>query len=422
MREGQPVELREKRHGGTPSRTNQSLWNGGIPWLTPTGVSALRDKYVRETAETISKEGLAGSAARLLPVGSIMVTTRATIGEAAIAGVPLATNQGFKNIIPNESTDSVFAYYAIQTLKRQMLCLASGTTFLEISKADFSRIRARRPKRNEQKRIAAVLDTVDDSIAATDATIEKLRQVRRGIMDDLFTRGITPDGRLRPTRETAPQLYKESPFGWIPKEWSADSLENVTSRIVDGVHRTPTYVDRGIPFVTVKNLTLSRSIDFTDLNHITLSDHREFLLRADPKPGDVLVTKDGTLGISRIVEPYHPEFSIFVSVALLRPNPKRIRAWMLHLFFDSGAYVRQLGRLSAGTGLKHIHLEHFRKFVVPLPDLEEQDRVACVARSLEEALGCENNRHSRLLHIKRGMMNDLLSGGRHVPEGIGVTP
>src|SRR5438093_12421480 len=92
--------------GGTPSRANPSFWNGLIPWVTPSEITALRGKYLWNTQEKITSDGLVGSAAKLLPVDSVIVSTRATLGETAIAAVPLATNQGFKSIIPNEHTDS----------------------------------------------------------------------------------------------------------------------------------------------------------------------------------------------------------------------------------------------------------------------------------------------------------------------------
>jgi type I restriction enzyme S subunit len=107
--------------GGTPSRSNLYFWNGTIPWVTPSEITSLRGKFVSFTKEYITKEGLAGSAARLLPPGSVLVTTRATLGETAISQVPLATNQGFKNIIPNDDTDAIYAHYRLRELRREML-------------------------------------------------------------------------------------------------------------------------------------------------------------------------------------------------------------------------------------------------------------------------------------------------------------
>lgn len=269
----------------------------------------------------------------------------------------------------------------------------------------------------EQRRIAEILSTLDEAIAQTEALIAKHQQIKAGLMHDLFTRGVTPDGHLRPTREQAPDLYKESPLGWIPKEWGCDYLQNLTLKIVDGVHHTPSYVEHGVPFVTIKNLTASQGIDFKELSYVTLADHREFLKRADPKPGDVLVTKDGTLGVSRIVEPFHPEFSIFVSVAQLRPIATRLRPQMLHSFFDSGFYEQQMGGLSAGSGLKHIHLAHFRRFQIPLPSPNEQDRIAAITFATNERLASEMLLLAKLRQQKHGLMHDLLTGRVRVPEG-----
>jgi type I restriction enzyme S subunit len=121
----------------------------------------------------------------------------------------------------------------------------------------------------EQRRIAEILSTIDDAIAHTEALIAKTQAIKAGLMHDLFTRGVTPDGKLRPPREEAPHLYKQSPLGWIPKEWGFEYLSNLTTRIVDGVHHTPEYLESGVPFVTVSNLTKSRTIDFSVISYIS---------------------------------------------------------------------------------------------------------------------------------------------------------
>lgn len=298
--------------------------------------------------------------------------------------------------------------------------LANGSTRYGLSYQSIARTPIRLAPLSQQQRIADILSTVDEAIEQTEALIAKARQIKTGLMHDLFTRGVTPDGKLRPPRKEAPQLYKKSPLGWIPKEWAFDHLSELATRIVDGVHHTPSYIEHGVPFVTVKNLTGSRSIDFDDLNFISHRDHQEFIRRADPKVGDVLVTKDGTLGVSRLVESWHPEFSIFVSVALLRPLGSRLRPQMLHIFFDSGAYERQLGHLSAGTGLKHIHLEHFRRFVIPLPGVDEQDRIGSMAGLIESKLQVEERQLDKLRKAKHGLMQDLLTG--HVSVVVATEP
>jgi type I restriction enzyme S subunit len=124
---------------------------------------------------------------------------------------------------------------------------------------------------------------------------------------------------------------------------------------------------------------------------------------------DVLVTKDGTLGVARLVPEGIEEFSIFVSVAMLRPIRTLLLAEYLREFFSTRFYYTQIGYLSAGSGLKHIHLEHFRKFKIPLPSLEEQRHIMDILRdadhSIEEAEACV----AKLVNLKVGLMQDLLT-------------
>ncbi len=174
--------------GGTPSRDKEEYWNGPVPWLTPGELTGTNDKIISKSKERISELGLTASSARLVPAGSLLVTSRASIGFCALAGVDLATNQGFQNLIPNaDSVDSSFLYYLGRTLKREMTRCASGTTFLEIPKREFERIKVRLPPIKEQRRIARILDDIADTIQANRRQLEKLRQLRAGLADDLFS-------------------------------------------------------------------------------------------------------------------------------------------------------------------------------------------------------------------------------------------
>ena len=115
-----------------------------------------------------------------------------------------------------------FLYYllCIPEYRYQMLRIARGTTVLMLDMKALKRIPIRFPKQHAfQNRIAEILTTIDEAIDQTEALIAKTQAIKAGLMNDLFTRGVTPDGKLRPSREEAPKLYKESPLGWIPKEW-----------------------------------------------------------------------------------------------------------------------------------------------------------------------------------------------------------
>lgn len=125
------AELADIRSGGTPSTTQPQFWDGGVLWCTPTDITALGGfKYLSSTTRTISVEGLKASSAEIIPVHSIVMTSRATIGECAINTVRMTTNQGFKNFVPFDGVDTEFLYYLLITQRQEFIGLCSGSTFL----------------------------------------------------------------------------------------------------------------------------------------------------------------------------------------------------------------------------------------------------------------------------------------------------
>ena len=186
-------ELADIRSGGTPSTSDASLWDGDIAWVTPTDITALGGrKFLRSTSRTISRTGLRQSSAELLPEGTIVMTSRATIGECAIATIPLTTNQGFKNFIPKDRADRDFLYYLLMSQKKGFIELCSGSTFLEIGKTQLTGYTVRVAEtKDEQQAIAAVLSDMDAEIQTLESRLTKARAVKEGMMQNLLT------GRVR---------------------------------------------------------------------------------------------------------------------------------------------------------------------------------------------------------------------------------
>lgn len=182
-------DIAEIRSGGTPSTGNPDFWDGSIPWCTPTDITALNGrKYIRQTARKITQRGLDASAAEIIPPRSVVMTSRATIGECAINTVPLATNQGFKNFIPFAQTNAEFLYYLLGTQKQEFIALCGGSTFLEIGKTQLVAYEVRLPNtKDEQTAIAAVLSDMDAEISALEARRDKTRALKHAMMQELLT-------------------------------------------------------------------------------------------------------------------------------------------------------------------------------------------------------------------------------------------
>ena len=173
--------------GGTPSTFNSAYWNGSVQWFTPAELSKA-GKYVSKSERTITKLGVENCSAKILPAGTILLTTRASIGTSAILKAPACTNQGFQSLVVNSENSNEFLYYLLSTKVDEMMSLASGSTFLEISPKKLGGIQLQIPSsRAEQTAIANVLSDMDTEIATLETKLTKYRTLKTGMMQQLLT-------------------------------------------------------------------------------------------------------------------------------------------------------------------------------------------------------------------------------------------
>ncbi len=170
--------------GGTPDTTKLEYWNGNIQWFTPTEIG--HNKYVNKSKRTITEKGLKNSSAKLLPPKTILLTSRATIGECSIIEKECATNQGFQSLVPNSLINNEFCYYLINTKKKELLRKASGSTFLEISNSEIKQIKCKFPSLLEQQKIATFLSLMDTRIEKQRQLVESLKKYKRGALSRVF--------------------------------------------------------------------------------------------------------------------------------------------------------------------------------------------------------------------------------------------
>jgi type I restriction enzyme S subunit len=419
-------DLGEIVAGGTPSRANPSYWGGTIPWVTPSEITHLSSKYLTQTAERMTAEGLAGSAARLLPMDSVVVTTRATLGEAAIAAVPLATNQGFKSIIPREGTDPVFTYYLMSQIRQKMVRLASGTTFLEISKSDFEKIHLQRPKITEQRRIALVLKAMDEAIAKMEAVIAKLKQVRAGLLYDLLTRGLDEHGHVR-DRINQPELFIDSPLGRIPKGWEVAPFRGYGSPDRPYIKTGPFgsslkqehWVERGIPVITIGSLGEGEFLR-SELLYVSKGTAMELAAYA-VIPGDIVFSRVADVGRSVVVGEEERGWLMSSNIMCISVDRTRADPHYVQATITSHPQVRRQIRRSLNSAGRDIaNAPILNSIQVPWPRLDEQWRIVSMITSASKRIREEEKGLRKLLILKQGLTSDLLTGRVRVPEGIEV--
>jgi len=397
--------------GGTPSREVPSFWRGTVPWVTPGEVSGNATKFLQDTNEHISASGLAGSGANLLPAGSLMVTTRATLGALAINAVPMATNQGFKSIVFKEAADSAFYLHLFERVQPELVRRASGTTFLEISAAEFARIEVPSPIANEKRLITKVFDNLDTAIHETEAIIAKLEAVKQGLLHDLLTRGIDANGELRPPQAEAPQLYKESPLGLVPRNWRLTSVVEA-GEVKLGRQRSPVH-QRGRhmrPYLRVANV-FDGYIDYSDVLEMNFTplEQQTFSL----KPGDILLNEGQSLelvGRCAVYEGAPGSFCFQNTLIRFRALGDTVPGYARYVFkywLDTGRFARVARQT---TSVAHLGADRLAEMVFPAPSRWEQERIAEQMGAVSYRIELEAAQLVKLRQQKAGLMDDLLTG------------
>lgn len=172
--------------GGTPDTEKPEYWNGDIVWLTPSEITKLKTRFVSDSERKITKLGLKNSSAVLLPKNSLIICTRATVGDCCINTKEVSTNQGFKNLIPNNNCVD-FLYYLISIHKNDLIRRACGSTFLEISKHDIEKLKYVFPPLAEQKAIADILSKADEEIELLNKKLAAFNLEKKAMMQKLLT-------------------------------------------------------------------------------------------------------------------------------------------------------------------------------------------------------------------------------------------
>lgn len=298
-----------------------------------------------------------------------------------------------------QDIDNVNNKYLYYTLSRKEVLdyyekIKTGLAYPQISLKQVRETKVILPPLKEQEKIAEILSTVDCQIDDTEKLIEKCRVLKKGLMQSLLTKGI---GHFE---------FKKSEVGEIPVGWEVVALSNITD-VRDGTHDSPQYVDEGIPFITSKNLK-SNGIDFSEVNYITRDDHEKFSKRSDVSNGDILFGMIGTIGNPVIVKKEF-EFSI-KNVALIKFIDDRINNVYLLNILKSSIIEKQFAKLSNGGVQKFISLGMIRGLNIPLPSKEEQEKISQILSSLDNEIEGYENKKQRLEEIKKGLIQQLLTG------------
>jgi type I restriction enzyme S subunit len=342
--------------GGTPSTTNRSYWNGDIQWFTPTEISG--NKYSYKSIRTITKEGLENSSAKILSPGTILLTTRASIGDVSILKVEAATNQGFQSLYARPHIDNEYLYYIITTLKNELLKNSSGSTFLEISPNKLKSIFiALPPTKNEQQDIANALSDADAWIESLEKLIAKKRLIKQGAMQELLA----------------------------PKEdWEVKKLGDVALNISSG-----------------KSNTLSENGLFPIYGSTGIIGYKKYY---DYEGQVITIARVGAnAGKVNIIS---GKYCVSDNTIMLKLNDFTNLRYVFNQLIQFN-----LNRLVFGSGQPLITGTQLKNLEIVFPkNLEEQTRIANILSDMDAEIDVLEQKLQKAQQIKQGMMQQLLTG------------
>ena len=342
--------------GGTPDTTVKSYWGGDIQWFTPSEIG--KNKYVDFSKRTITRDGLDNSSAKLLPLHTILLSSRATVGECSIASNECTTNQGFQSLIAKQCNID-FLYYLIQTKKKDLIRNACGSTFLEISANEIRKIKVAVPVQNEQEQIAKLLSLIDERIATQNKIIEKLQSLIKGLVDELMT--VLLKGKLYQFSS----FYIKAGEGGTPK-----------TSVVEY------YTEGTIPFIKIEDLSckyLTNNKDF--ITELGMQKSSAWLIPSK----SVIYSNGATIGAISI-----NEYPVCTKQGILGIVPNtNINVEYLYLLMSSSYFSKEISRIITEGTMKTAYLKDINHIKCPLPSMAQQKNITNLTSSIEEKLSIE---------------------------------
>ena len=349
--------------GGTPSTDVDDYWNGDIQWFTPSEIGV--NKFVSRSDRTITEQGMNNSGAKLLPLGTILLTTRATIGEASIATCPCTTNQGCQSLVINRRiTTTEFVYQKVETLKRELFSRANGSTFKEISASEVRSIPISLPSLAEQEKIAGFLSLIDERIESCSETIKERKREKAALLNQLFSQ------KLR--------------FPQFSDEWQQTTLGEICT-IKTGKLDANAMIEGGrYPFFTCAKQTYQ-------------TDTYSFSGEA------ILVAGNGEVGLTKY---YNGKFNAYQRTYVLQSLRRDIILRLIRNYIDH-ALPKRIVSLRNGSAMPYITLSTLRDMPIFLPSLAEQKKIADFLSLIDERIEVEEELLEQYEKQKRYLLRQM---------------
>lgn len=408
--------------GGTPSTKDPTNFGDDIPWLTPKDLSGPHDRYIGQGERSLSKKGADNCSAKILPVGTVLLSSRAPIGYVAIAKNPISTNQGFRSLVPKQGVISEFLYYWLRGNKSELERYAAGTTFKELSGRSLSEIPILLPPEQEQRAIAHILGTLDDKIELNRRTNETLESIARALFKSWFidfdpvrakAEGRRPFGMDAETAALFPDEFEDSELGEIPKGWIVSRLGDFV-KLEGGLSYRGDGLDiEGIPLINLGNVNPVFGYDERGIKHYSGSYKPRNLIKA----GEILVAhRDITqsrrvLGTPIMVPSSLGSGPILFSLDLYAVrSDQRLPALFIYYTLQRREYRERVEGYATGTTVLSMPRETLLDFKIAVPPRPVADAFCSACEPFIHLRGINESMFATLAELRDTILPKLISG------------
>lgn len=386
-------EVATVQGGSTPAKDESEYWDGSILWARPSDLTELQGNTISNTEDKITEAGLESTSTRILPPYSVLLTSRATVAECAVNTVPMATNQGFQSLIPDEELNTWYLYFLITEVSPKIKSLGSGSTFSEISKREVQRLQIPVPPLEEQRKIASTLKNIDLYIKTNQRVVDSSETIRSGLTEHLL-------------RNYSDRTTTHPMIGEYPTEWKLTSLSDVCE-VIDTKQVNPDLVDNGIPMIQPRDLR-EGVISLNEVEKSVSEDYYEQMTESyTPSNEDVFYSRNQNVATASVVD----SDSLFcLGRDIVALNPDDVERDFLKLLLNSSLIRNQAERRATGHTSSHLHLDDIRNMKLPIPPSGTQTEILTKLNTFQEYKETSRNLIEDISTAARGLREKLISG------------
>lgn len=395
--------------GSTPSTSDKANYGGNIIWITPKDLSVQKCKYINKGEKNITQKGYQSCSTTILPIGTVLLSSRAPIGLLAIASSELCTNQGFKNIVPNSDLiDSDYLYYFLSTKIREIEALGSGTTFKEVSKTSLENYQIFIHDIYDQKKISNFLNLLDKKIELNNKINFELEQIAKEWYNYWFVQFDFPGENGRPYKSSGGKMvYNEVLKREIPDGWTNGTLSDISNTQTGYAFKSSEWKDSGHPVLTIKAIE-NNSINMSEASYI--ENYKEKYAKYSVNNGNIILAMTGnTIGKIGIIASDIKNILINQRLCIYKTNYNNIA----YLYFNllSGGIQKKIWQIAQNSSQPNVSEEQLKLLPIVLPPQElinkYNKKFSCYFKRI-----VNNNMENQHLSKLRNFLLPLLMNGQ----------